>query len=152
MKVVLLEEVKELGNYGTVKTVSDGYARNFLLPQGLAVSFNSPLAQKILTGIIAQKQKKQRKDSQTAKFINQFKNITLTFPAKAAETGKLYSGIGKAAIIQAITKKYRTELKEKNLILEHDFKAIGEFLVTIKINEQTLTIKINIIKENEQKK
>lgn len=152
MKVVLLKEVKKLGNSGAITTVADGYARNFLFPQGLAMPFNSPKAQKILMGVIAQKQKKQKNESQTAKFINQSKDLTLVFSAKATKTGKLYSGIGKVAIIQAIAKKYLLDLKEKNLVLEHDLKAIGEFLVPIKINEQTLTIKINIIKENEQKK
>lgn len=146
MQVILLKPVPKLGKAGEIKAVADGFARNFLIPQGLAIPSNSQEGKIILAETAAQKQKTEKVKNESAKFAEKFKNIQLIFPAKAAESGKLFSGIGKAEIISEISIKHHLELKEKNIVLEHDLKALGEFLVPIKVNGEILNVKITIIK------
>lgn len=146
MQVILLKLIPKLGKAGEIKAVADGFARNFLIPQGLAIPSNSREGRKFLAEITAQQQKTEKIKNKLTVLADKFKNVQLVFLAKAAESGKLFSGIGKAEIISEINKKYNLELKEKNIVLEHNLKALGEFLVPIKINEQIINIKITIIK------
>ncbi len=118
MKVLLIKDVYKLGRAGDVKKVADGYGRNFLLPQGLAV-LATP-------GAMAQaKHIKAQADAKRAVLNNELSGVaeilsklTVTFPAKAGETGKLYGSITPAMIADAIQKKSGIEIQRRQMDFE----------------------------------
>src|SRR5512137_1244155 len=105
MKVLLIKDVYKLGHAGDVKRVADGYGRNFLLPQGLAV-LATPGALKQAEHI--RSQAATRRDvvnKEMSGVAERLSKVVVAFPAKAGETGKLYGSITPQMIAEAIQKK-----------------------------------------------
>jgi large subunit ribosomal protein L9 len=132
MKVLLLKDVYKLGRAGDVKRVADGYGRNFLLPQGLAVLATSGALKQV---------EHIRKQATTARAaLNQemssvgevLSALTLSFPAKAGETGKLYGSITPQMIVDAVREKTGVELNRRQLDSE-PIRTLGEHKVHIRL-------------------
>jgi len=132
MKVLLLKDVYKLGRAGDVKKVADGFGRNFLLPQGLAV-LATPGALKQANSI-----REEAAAARTA--LNQemsgiasvLDGAYLTFPAKAGETGKLYGSITHHMVAEAIQQKYGVEVTRRHMDLE-PIRTLGEHKVHIRL-------------------
>ncbi|MBL8050509.1 MAG: 50S ribosomal protein L9, partial [Anaerolineales bacterium] len=111
MKVLLMKDVYKLGRAGDIKKVADGYGRNFLLPQGLAVLATEG-AMKQVQKIKAQAEVRRNAQNDELKGVaDLIKEATLVFPAKAGETGKLYGSITTQDIATALSEKIRFEVK-----------------------------------------
>src|SRR5512135_2703079 len=105
MKILLIKDVYKLGRAGDVKKVADGYGRNYLLPQGLAVLATTGALQqvdKIRTQATAKRSVLNQEMSSVA---DKLKDIVLTFPARAGETGKLYGSITSQMIVDSLHEK-----------------------------------------------
>lgn len=102
MRVLLLKDVYKLGRAGDVKKVADGYGRNFLLPQGLAV-LASPGALKQAERISrTANEQRSRLNQELGAVAERLNGLRLTFPVKAGETGKLYGSITQAMLAESI--------------------------------------------------
>lgn len=132
MKVLLIKDVYKLGRAGDVKKVADGYGRNYLLPQGLAV-LATPSALKqveqIRTQAAASRTALNQELSSVAERIS---NLVLTFPARAGETGKLYGSITPQMIADAIQEKTGVELDRRQLDVQ-PIRNLGEHKVHIRL-------------------
>jgi large subunit ribosomal protein L9 len=118
MKVLLIKDVYKLGRAGDVKRVADGYGRNFLLPQGLAV-LATPGALARTEHIRAQANEKRAiLNNELGGVAEILSKLTLTFPAKAGETGKLYGSITPAMICDAIKGQSGIEVNRRQLDFE----------------------------------
>ncbi len=132
MKVLLLKDVYKLGRAGDVKKVADGYGRNFLLPQGLAVLATS--------GALKQAEQIRNKAATTRAVLNEelsgvaelISQLTLTFPAKAGETGKLYGSITSQMIAEAIQEKVGVEVDRRQMDSE-PIRTLGEHKVNVRL-------------------
>ncbi len=132
MKVLLIKDVYKLGRAGDVKKVADGYGRNYLLPQGLAV-LATP-------GAMAQaKHIKAQADARRAVLNNELggvaeilSKLTLTFPAKAGETGKLYGSITPQMIADAIKSKSGVEVQRRQMDFE-PIRTLGTQKIHIRL-------------------
>jgi large subunit ribosomal protein L9 len=132
MKVLLTKDVYKLGRAGEVKKVADGYGRNFLLPQGLAV-LATP-------GALARSESiRQQANAKRAVLNNEMSGVseilsklTLTFPSKAGETGKLYGSITSAMIAEAIQKKSGVEVQRRQMDLE-PIRTLGTYKVHVRL-------------------
>src|SRR6266511_794754 len=121
MKVLLLKDVYKLGRAGDIKKVADGYGRNFLIPQGLAVLATAG-ALKQTEKIRSQAEVRRTElNSELKDLASHINGITLVFDAKAGETGKLYGSITTQDVATAIQEKTRFE--DKRLTLEKVFEA-----------------------------
>ncbi len=132
MKVLLLKDVYKLGRAGDVKKVADGYGRNFLLPQGLAVLATAGAlrqVESIRTNAAATRAKINQEMGGVAA---QLTNLVLTFPAKAGETGKLYGSITSAMIAEAIKAKTGVEVTRRQMDAE-PIRTLGEFKVHVRL-------------------
>ena len=132
MKVMLLKDVYKLGRAGDVKKVADGYGRNFLLPQGLAVLATSGAlkqADSIRTQAAASRAILNKELSGVAE---QLKKLVLTFPAKAGETGKLYGSITTAMIADAVKDKIGFDLDRRELDMQ-PIRNLGEHTVHVRL-------------------
>jgi len=142
MKVVLLQNVKALGERGDVKEVADGHARNFLLPNNLAeLATDQSIAK-------AEKMAKlnlvsaKNQDAKLGETKGKLKAITLKFKEKTNEEGKLFGSIGKKEILKKL-KKQGVTAKEGDIKLAEALKEVGEFEVVV-LGEKT---KVKITKE-----
>lgn len=133
MKVILLDNIKGFGQIGDVKNVSDGYARNFLLPKGQAklATPNSLKEVENLKKKLSAMQKIEREDA--VKVAEQLKDLMIEITRKATKTGKLFAGIDKGDLVKEIKKSSGVSLKEEMIDHEEPIKHLGEHLVEINL-------------------
>lgn len=137
MKIILLENVKNFGQMGDLKSVSDGYARNFLFPRKMAKLATDAALKEVdsLKRKLEATQKLEREG--TAKLSEQLKDAVLEFTRKATKTGKLYSAVTKEDIAETLTRQsgFRVEPDSINLGGHEGghIKQLGEHLVKIQL-------------------
>lgn len=146
MKVILLEDVKTLGKKGDIVEVSDGYARNFVLPKKLGVEANAKnrndlKLQKANEEKVAQEQLEAAQE--LAKILEE-KEVTLTI--KSGEGGKTFGSVSSKEIAQAAREQCNLELDKKKIQLSEPVKALGVYEVGIKLHPKvTGKLKVKVI-------
>src|SRR5512137_1149901 len=149
MKVLLLEDVYKLGRAGDVKRVADGYGRNYLLPHGMAVLATAEALKS--TERIREKANVQRAivNQEMDAVAKQIAGLTLTFPAKASETGKLYGSVTTQMIAEAIKAKSGVEIARRQ-IDSQPLRVLGEYKVHIRLTVDLIpTIDVIVHREGE---
>ncbi len=132
MKVLLLKDVFKLGRAGDVKRVADGYGRNYLMPQGLAV-IATPGALKQVEKIKAQAAvQRDALNEEMSVVAEQVNGMVLSFTARASETGKLYGSITTQMIAESITEKTGVEIT-RHQVDSQPLRALGEHTVQIRL-------------------
>lgn len=144
MKVILLKEAPKLGHIGDVKEVNDGYARNFLIPRGLAdIATKHGLNVKE-----AQKRKLERtkasEEKSKEKEASKIDGKKFAILAKADEKGTLYAGLNKQAIIDEINLK-GYKIGPNELVLKNTIKNLGNFELELKIAGKKAKITLEIL-------
>ncbi|MGC8705600.1 MAG: 50S ribosomal protein L9 [Desulfurella sp.] len=143
MRVVLLEDIENLGLAGDVLDVKDGYARNFLFPRKLALKAtkeNVKLIEEKRNSIIKRAQKRLQLEQAKKE---QLDGLTIELKAKTGEGGKLFGSIGTNDIYTALKEK-QIEIDKKSIRLEDPIKQIGEYEVTISLYRD-IKAKIKVI-------
>ncbi|MEZ0395695.1 MAG: 50S ribosomal protein L9 [Anaerolineales bacterium] len=149
MKVLLIKDVYKLGRAGDVKRVADGYGRNYLIPQGLAV-LATPGALKQADRIRA-KAAAQRAllNEEMAAVAERLTNLKLTFSARAGETGKLYGSITSQDVANAIQAKTGLTIKRQQIDMQ-PLRSLGEHTVRIRLTMDLIPeIKAIVYREGE---
>ena len=132
MKVLLIKDVYKLGRAGDVKKVADGYGRNYLIPQGLAILATA--------GALTQADKIRHKAVERRTVLNdemsvvakQLENVELTFSARAGETGKLYGSITSQEVADALTQKIGAVIKRQMLDMQ-PLRTLGEHKIRVRL-------------------
>ncbi len=145
MKVILLADVKTLGKKGEIVEVSDGYARNMILPKKLGVEATS----KNLNDLKLQNQhaKKVAEENLEAaqKFAEELKDKKIEVKMKAGEGGRTFGSISTKEIAEAAKKQLNLELDKKKMVLKDPIKALGTYEVAIKLHPQvTATFTVHV--------
>lgn len=132
MKVLLLQDIYKLGRAGDVKKVADGYGRNYLLPQGLAV-LATPGALKKIEQIRTQAEASRAALNQELSGVaEQLAEVVLAFPAKAGDTGKLYGSITTQMIADAIQEQVGLEIDRRQMDSQ-PLRNLGEHKVSVRL-------------------
>jgi large subunit ribosomal protein L9 len=149
MKVLLIKDVYKLGRAGDVKKVADGYGRNFLLTQRLAV-LATPGTMKTAERIRTHGEvKRSALNSELKDLAEHVNGITLTFAAKAGETGKLYGSITTQDVATAIQEQTRYEVKRQQIDMQ-PIREVGEFRAHVRLTVDLVPeIKILVHREGE---
>jgi len=149
MKVMLVKDVYKLGRAGDIKKVADGYGRNFLIPQGLAVLATAG-AIKQVEKIRAQAEiRRTEQNSELQGLADQIKGIVLTFGAKAGDTGKLYGSITTQDVATAISEQTRYEIKKHQMDMQ-PIRNLGEYTAHVRLTMDLVPeIKIVVHREGE---
>ena len=136
MKIILLEDVKSLGKKGEIVTVSDGYARNMILPKKLGLEATG----KNLNDLKLQNQhaeKVAQENLEAAKnFAEELKDKKVEVKMKAGEGGRTFGSISTKEIAEAAKKQLGLELDKKKMILKDPIKSLGTYEVQIKLHPQ----------------
>jgi large subunit ribosomal protein L9 len=149
MKVLLLKDVFKLGRAGDVKKVADGYGRNFLLPQGLAM-LATPGAMKQVERIRAKAEIRRTALNEELKSVaEEIQGLSLTFGVKAGETGKLYGSVTTQNVADSLQEKIRYEIKRHQIDMQ-PIRNLGEFKAFVRLTMDLLPeIKVIVHREGE---
>ena len=132
MKILLLKDVFKLGRAGDVKRVADGYGRNYLMPQGLAV-LATPGALKQVERIKVQATiQRDALNEELGAVAEQLNGLVLTFTARASETGKLYGSITTQMIAESITEKIGVEINRRQ-VYSQPLRTLGEHKLEVRL-------------------
>ena len=150
MKVLLLEDVNNLGLAGSVVNVPNGFGRNYLIPQKLA-KIASEGAQKEADIIRRSGERKRARNLASAQVLaEKIQNLTLTFKARAGETGKLYGSITTADLATALEEQIGEEIDRRKIISD-PLRQLGEHEVEIRLmTDVAPTIKVIVEPEQAQ--
>lgn len=133
MKVILKEDVKNLGNMGQIVNVAGGFARNYLVPRGLAIEASAKNMKSLQheQKIIQEKAKKVKESMH--EFAERLSKITLTVKAKAGEEGKLFGAVTSMDIADHL-KQQGIEIDRKKIFLDEPIKRLGTHSVMIHLH------------------
>lgn len=134
MEIILKQDVAKLGYKDDIVKVKNGYANNYLLPQGLAV-IATPSNKKILAENLRQrafKEEKIRKDAETQQAALNGKNVRLV--AKVGENGQLFGAINTIQIAEALKEQHNYDVDRKKIVVDGEkIKSVGEYTATVNI-------------------
>ena len=134
MKVVFLETVEGSGSRGEVKTVANGYARNYLLPRGLAAAATPALLRRAET-LAAQEEERQRLlDGQARELVGKLEGQRLIMPVRVGEQGRLYGSVTNADIAEKAGEILGEELDRRRVLLPEAIRRVGVYTIPLRLS------------------
>lgn len=152
MKIILNQDVPNLGEEGDVCVVKDGYARNYLLPTGAAVLYNNENLSIFKSRAAAIEKRKVAKREASASLKERLDNITLKLVVSASESGRLFGSVT-SLMVQEELAKQGFEIERKRIeVASHTIKQVGMYSARIHLYEnESSVIKLDVVSEAEQK-
>ena len=144
MKVILLQDVKNVGKKGSTINAKDGYARNFLFPKNLAIEANEVNLRNLENA-------KKHKEEQELEIFNEAKSLeeelmkfTLVIKSKVGENGKLFGSITTKEIADLLESEHNIAIDKRKFELDEPIKSVGEYSVKIKLHPK-VNAKVKVI-------
>ena len=149
MKVMLIKDVYKLGHAGDIKKVADGYGRNFLLPQGLAVLATAGALKQVEKIRKQAEIRRAKENSELQGLADQINGVVVTFGAKAGDTGKLYGSVTTQDVATAVSEQTRFEIKKHQVDMQ-PIRNLGEYTAHIRLTVDLIPeVKIIVHREGE---
>ncbi len=148
MKVILLKDVKGLGKLGEIKEVSDGYGRNFLIKNKLALEATEGNINFVKSQLKALEKKNERKFENAKELKEMIEKVRVVIKAKAGENGKLFGSITSEDISEALKTQHNIEIDKKTIDIEEPIKVVGDHIVDIRLG-MNVVAKLRITIEGE---
>ena len=145
MKVILMEDVKNVGKKGELVKASDGYAKNFLFPKKLAVEATKSNLNDFELKQKAEAKRKKEELEQAQNMAKELENKTVTVKVKTGENGKLFGSVTNKEVAEEIVKQTGMEIDKKKVSIGDPIKMVGERTAVIKLHPKVsaeITIKI----------
>ena len=145
MKVILMQDVKGKGKKGQMIEVSDGYARNYMLPRKLAVEATADAVNTMRMNDKAAAEKAARERAEALEISKKLREMTLVVTAKGGGAGRLFGSITTQEIADALEKSTGIKLDKRKMVLSDTIKNVGTYTVTCKLGYEItapLTVKI----------
>ncbi len=133
MRVILKAEVRGLGRAGEVKDVADGYARNYLLPKGLAIEATGGTLKLLAQERESEKTKKDRAHQEAEALATRLRDVTLVFKLKAGEHGKTFGSVTAKEVADALKKEVKAEIDKTKIVLHEPLRSLGVHMVEVRL-------------------
>ena len=145
MKVILTQDVKGQGKKGDMINVSDGYARNFLLPKGLATEATKSAINE-MKGKADAKAYREEKELEAAKELAaKIEAVSVTIESKSGDNGKLFGSITSGDIADALKMQGHIVVDKKKIVLHDPIKSVGEYSLSVKVHAGvSATLKVTV--------
>jgi len=131
MEILLKQDVENLGSAGAIVNVKAGFARNYLIPRGLAMPA-TPGLRKQATQIKQSAERRRLRELKTAQDLaDRINQVSLSFKAKAGESGRLYGSITSAAIADALAAELGVDVDRRRIRMDHPLRELGEQEITL---------------------
>jgi large subunit ribosomal protein L9 len=147
IEVILREDIKTLGKAGQMVRVKPGYARNFLLPQGLAYEATEGNKKRIAAETRARNTRDQAEKVEVERFAATLSSVAVRLSGKAGEEGKLFGSVTPQDIADALAREGHT-VDRRRIELEQPIKTIGEHTVTIRLHPEVhAELRVTVVPE-----
>lgn len=133
MKVILQQDVKGKGKRGQMIEVSDGYARNYMLPRKIAVEATADNVNTMRMNDKAQQEKRQKEREEAFAISKKMKDMVVTVYAKGGGAGRLFGSVTTQEISDAIKKQENIDIDKRKIVLDEQIKNVGDYTVKIKL-------------------
>jgi large subunit ribosomal protein L9 len=149
MKVILKEDVKNMGAMGQIIDVTDGYARNFLVPRGLAVEANVKNIKSLEHAKRIIQEKARKIKNEASDLSTRIGNLNLVIKAKSGEEGKLFGAVTAMDIAESLKNAgIGIEIDKKKILLDEPIKRLGTYSVGLKVHsEVTAQVHVEVVAE-----
>ena len=145
MKVILLQDVKGKGKKGQMIEVSDGYARNFMLPKKLAIEATPDAINTMRMNDKATQERIAREKAEALEISKKLREMTLTVTAKGGGQGRLFGAVTNQEVAVALEKQSGIKLDKRKIVLNENIKNVGTYTATCKLGYEIsapLTLKV----------
>jgi large subunit ribosomal protein L9 len=147
IEVILREDIKTLGKAGEMVRVKPGYARNYLLPHGLAYEATEGNRKRIEAETKARGARNTAEKTEAEKAAAKLAAVSLTIPGKAGEEGKLFGSVTAQDVADALGRQGHT-VERRRIELEHPIKSLGEHLVTVRLHPEVhAEVRVSVVAE-----
>jgi len=145
MKVILLQDVRGVGDAGEVATVADGHARNFLIPRKLAIPASGGNMRNLEQHRAMIRRRQAQETGSASAVAERLSEITLRLKTKAGEAGRLYGSITNAMVADALADEYGITLDRRAITFPHPIKALGPHEAHIRLHKEVeATLRIEV--------
>lgn len=145
MKVILLKDIPDIGPADTLKDVSDGYARNYLIPKGLAVIADKGTLKSLDARLKVKAEELEKHKSALKGIASKIDGAEINVQVDIGENGRLFGSVTNQDIARKIYESLGIELDKKKIILDQPIKAIGSFEVPVHLAQDiSASIKVNV--------
>lgn len=134
MKVLLLEDVKKLGKQGEIVEVSDGYAKNYILPKKLGKEANKQVMNEWLQKKGSEENRKEQERLDAIVKVRELEKLTVVIKGKAGDGGRLFGSITSKDLVEALKKQHGIEIDRKKISLKDPIRAVGNYSIEIKLH------------------
>jgi large subunit ribosomal protein L9 len=145
MKVILLKDVRSVGQHGEVKNVADGYARNFLFPQKLAEPATEDKVKQIASQKEAHEAELAREEEALAGKILELKGKRVALSSRATEKGGLFKAIAAKDVARAIKAEHDIDIPEEAISFGEHIKTVGDHAVLLSSKSQKVELTVSIV-------
>ena len=145
MKFILLQDVKGKGKKGQMLEVSDGYARNYMLPRKIAIEATADAVNTMRMNDKATQERIAKEKAEALEVSKKLRELTVVVTAKGGGSGRLFGSITNAEVAEALEKKTGIKLDKRKIVLNETIKTVGTYTVTCKLGYEItapLTVKI----------
>ncbi len=150
VKVILRQDVPNLGSTGDVKQVAPGYFRNFLLPRGLAVEASKGQIRALEANSVERGKQAARVHEQTNAVAEQLAGITLRIPVRLGEQGRIYGSVTNKDIAEALENQAQVSIDRHKIDLPEALKSVGTHSVPVKLEHGIeATVNVELVPEEE---
>jgi large subunit ribosomal protein L9 len=147
MKVILKEDVTNIGSMGQILDVADGFARNYLVPRGLAMEANVKNVKSLEHAKRVVQEKAKKIKGQAQDLSSRIANTTIVIKAKAGEEGKLFGSVTTMDIAEQL-KNEGIDIDKKKISLDEPIKRLGTYTVNIKLHPEVSTpVQVEVVEE-----
>ncbi len=133
MKVILKQDVKGLGQSEAIVEVAEGYARNYLIPRGLAVEASDGRVRELALRKKAEKNKKDRAHAEAVKLAERIEGKEIKVKMHSGEGGKLFGSVTTREIAEVMERVYGIKIDRKQIELKEPLKSLGGFSLTVRL-------------------
>lgn len=149
MKVVFLKDVTNVAQTGEVKEVAEGFGRNYLIPQKLAMIATASTLKGLELNRAAQAHRRDRVESRIEGVAHSLEDLSLSFKVRVGARGRLYGSVTSAMIAEEIQKQTGHEIDKRKVELEDPLRKLGNYDVPVKLATK-LTAKVKVVLEKEE--
>lgn len=145
MIVILLKDIKGTGKAGDVVKVSDGYARNLLIPKGYATEASTGNVKNLEKQKALLEEKKEQERAKAEELAGKLAGVSVNIVTKSGEGGRLFGSITSKDIADALKEQHKIDIDKKKLVMDSPIKHVGETEIQIKLyHEISANLKVNV--------
>lgn len=148
MKVILLQDIKNVGKKEQIIEANDGYARNYLFPKKLAIEASKDNLTKLKAKKQSEANKKQAEMEANKELAKKIEKMELTISVKAGDNGKIFGGVTPKEVSDELSNQYKIEIDKKKISLKDAIKNLGRYTAEIKFGDGiNAKLTLNITKQ-----